>query len=227
MVKKHYLKGVYRGEPKQAFGLKTAIEKSAVLGDVYLSFKGLDGDDCADKQHHGGLERALHQYPSEHYSYWAKNYNVAVEWKASGMGENLSSVGMSETSVCIGDRYQWGAAIIEVSQPRSPCYKLNERWGINGFSTAMQETSLCGWLYRVIAPGVVSVYKPLQLVERVRHPLTVAEVCKLFFCSPLEPEGLDQLKEQKKLSKSWLSKVDRRLKTGEVENWDFRLLGCE
>lgn len=225
MTKKYYLNGVFQGKAKQCFGIETAIEKLPVLGDIYLSLEGLEGDECADKRHHGGLERALHQYPSEHYLYWAKHYNSGIQWKAPGMGENLSSVGMTEDAVCIGDRYQWGEAIIEISQPRSPCYKLNKRWGVDNFSIHMQDISRCGWLYRVINPGVVAVNKPLQLIERVTNPLTVREVCDLYFGSPLEQSGLHKLQQQKRLSESWMSKVKQRLETGEVENWNFRLLG--
>ena len=225
MIEKHYLNGVFQGKVKQGFGIETAIEKLSVEGDVYLSFEGLEGDECADKRHHGGLERALHQYPLEHYSYWRKKYNLGIEWQEPGMGENLSSAGMTEDTVCIGDRYSWGEAIIEISQPRSPCYKLNKCWGIDDFSIHMQETGRCGWLYRVIQPGVVSVGKPLQLIERVINTLTVREVCELYFGTPFEHSGLLKLKQQKKLSESWISKVNQRLETGKVENWNFRLLG--
>lgn len=222
----HYLKGVFRGKVKQCFGgIESAIGKLSVGDDVYLSPEGLAGDECADKRHHGGLERALHQYPSEHYAYWRKKYSLGMQWQAPGMGENLSSKGMTENTVCMGDQYRWGEAIIEVSQPRSPCYKLNKRWGIEDFSVQMQAISRCGWLYRVIQPGVVNVSKPLQLIERVTNPLTVHEVCELYFGSPLNQEGLLKLEQQNKLSESWMAKIKQRLATGEVENWEHRLLG--
>ncbi len=225
MIKKYHLNGVFRGKVKQSYGIETAIEKLPVENDIYLSPGGLEGDECADKRHHGGLERALHQYPSEHYSYWREKYDLDNEWHEPGMGENLSSVGMTEDTVCVGDRYSWGAAIIEVSQPRSPCFKLNRRWGIDDFSIYMQEISRCGWLYRIIQPGVVSVSEPLQLIERVTNCLTILEVCDFYFASPLDQSGLHELNQQERLSESWLSKVRRRLETGEVENWNFRLLG--
>lgn len=223
--KKYYLNGVFHGEVKQSYGIETAIEKLPVENDIYLSFEGLEGDECADKRHHGGLERALHQYPSEHYSYWKDKYGLGVEWQEPGMGENLSSVGMTEDTVCIGDRYSWGKAIIEVSQPRSPCFKLNRRWGLDDFSIHMQETSRCGWLYRVIQPGIVSVNEPLQLIERVANALSLREVCDIYFGSPLDVRGLQELIQQERLSDNWLSKIRQRLETGEVENWNFRLLG--
>lgn len=224
-MSEHYLKGVFHGKVKQSYGMNTAMEKSPIADEIHLSLTGLAGDECADERHHGGLERALHQYPSEHYAYWKSKYGLAADWRAPGMGENLSSVGMTEDTVCIGDRYQWGEAIIEVSQPRSPCYKLNKRWGVDDFSMSMQKNSRCGWLYRVIQPGIVSVNKPLQLIEQVKHPLSIRSVCELYFGAPLNVEGLHKLQQQEKLSESWQSKIRQRLETGELENWNFRLLG--
>ncbi len=224
MIKKNYLQKVFRGRVKQSFGFETAIAKTEVSGEIYLSFEGLEGDECADQRHHGGVERALHQYPSEHYVYWSEKYGESSRWQPSGMGENLSSTGMTEDNVYLGDRYQWGEAIIEVSQPRSPCHKLNKRWGVEGFSVEMQGNNRCGWLYRVIQPGVVSVKEPLQLIDRVTDALTVAEVCDYFFGNPLDQVGLNKLKQQSRLCDSWTNKVFQRLETGKVENWNFRLL---
>lgn len=225
MIKKNYLNGVFRGKVAQRYGIETAIDKFPVEERIYLSFDGLEGDQNADLDHHGGPDRALHQYPKEHYVYWSEKYGKTIDWQAAGMGENLSSEGMTEDTVCLGDRYQWGEAIIEVCQPRSPCFKLNERWGIEKFAIDMQEVSRCGWLYRVISPGFVCVHDPLMLIERVRNAMTLREVCVMFFGNPLDKIGLQQLKKQSKLSNSWLSKVMDRLETNEVENWNFRLLG--
>lgn len=230
MNQKFYLNGVYRGQIAQRYGLETAIDKSLVVEKVYLSLTGLDGDECADKRHHGGPERALHQYPSEHYAYWQQLHHKegeqdAPKWQAPGMGENISSEGMTEETVCLGDRYRWGEAVIEVSQPRSPCFKLNKRWGVEEISVNMQAISRCGWLYRVIQPGLVSVTDPLVLIEREPNAMTLKSVCDIFFGDPLNHEGLKQLQQQRKLSHSWMSKVEQRLETNQVENWNFRLLG--
>ena len=219
------LKGVYRGRVAQRYGFDTAIDKESVEGSLYLSWEGLEGDACADGRHHGGRERALHQYPLEHYVYWQQKYGADHDWRAPGMGENLSTEGMLEENVCLGDRYGWGEAIIEVSQPRSPCYKLSQRWGIDRFSVEMQALSRCGWLYRVIQPGKVSVHDALVLDERESNALSIQQVCECFFVDPLNKEGLHRLKQQTKLSDSWMSKVVHRLETQTVENWNFRLLG--
>jgi len=221
---KHYLTSIYCGKVAERYGIETAIDKQPVNTSLYLSFGGLAGDECADKLHHGGLERALHQYPAEHYAYWQEKYNTDNAWQAAGMGENISSIGMTEQTVYLGDRYQWGEAIIEVSQPRSPCFKLNKRWGIENLSVDMQDVSRSGWLYRVIQPGMVSVNEPLELIERVANAMTITAVCETFFGDPLNNEKLLILKKQSRLSDSWMEKIVQRLASNEVENWNFRLL---
>lgn len=224
MKSKHYLTNIYCGKVAERYGIETAIDKQPVNTSLYLSVDGLAGDECADKLHHGGLERALHQYPTEHYAYWQEKYNTDNAWQAAGMGENLSSIGMTEQTVCLGDRYQWGEAIIEVSQPRSPCFKLNKRWGIENLSVDMQDVSRSGWLYRVIQPGMVSVNEPLELIDRVANAMTITAVCETFFGDPLNNEKLLALKKQSRLSDSWMEKIVQRLASNEVENWNFRLL---
>jgi len=225
LLQKYYLKGVYRGKVTQSYGLETAINKTRVDEPLFLSIDGLEGDKCADSRYHGGAERALHQYPHEHYTYWENKYGKTNSWKAPGMGENLSSEGVTENTVCIGDKFRWGEAIVEISQPRSPCFKLNKRWGIESFSNSMQKINHCGWLYRVIQSGMVSVNEPLELIERAPNVMTVREVCDIFFGDPLNREKLQTLKQQTKLSHSWLRQIEQRLLSDEVENWNFRLLG--
>lgn len=82
MKKENYLHNIYRGNVEHCYGFQTAINKSLVEGRLYLSLKGLEGDECADLRHHGGLERALHQYPLEHYAYWQQQYSIDVNWIA-------------------------------------------------------------------------------------------------------------------------------------------------
>lgn len=233
MQNQHYLSNIYHGKVAKRYGIETAIDKQAITGSIYLSLTGLAGDECADQIHHGGLDRALHQYPFEHYAYWQDKYGAefmasntdSINAQCANMGENLSSTGMTELNVYLGDRYQWGEAIIEVSQPRSPCFKLNKRWAVEALSLEMQKSGRCGWLYRVIQPGMVSVNEPLRLIARVDHAMTIKTVCEIFFAEPLNNEKLLLLKQQTTLSNSWMDKVHKRLATHQVENWNFRLFG--
>ena len=225
MEVKHYLTNLYCGKVTKCYGFDTAIDKQSISNSIYLSQQGLVGDECADKNHHGGADRALHQYPLEHYDFWLKKHADKAAWVAPGMGENISVKGMTESTVYIGDIYVWGDAIIEVSQPRSPCFKLNKRWKIDTMSIDMQESGHCGWLYRVIQSGMVSVNDPLILSNRVSNAMTVREVCEVFFGDPLNRDKLLKLRQQAKLSVSWSEKVNQRLKKHTVENWQLRLYG--
>ena len=158
MKNQHYLTNVYCGKVAQRYGMETAIDKSPVAGSLYLSAEGLAGDDYADKAHHGGPDRALTQYPFEHYAYWQEKYGAnfvdSANGQVAGMGENLSSKGMTEESVCLGDRYQWGEAVIEVSQPRSPCFKLGKRWGIEASDDNQADASAMAYMAKAIAESI-------------------------------------------------------------------------
>ena len=212
------------GKINTVFGFETALDKQQATARIFLSEVGLQGDECADPKHHGGVERALHQYPAEHYAYWQSQFPDRG-WQAPGMGENISTVGMKEHTVCIGDRYQWGEAIIEISQPRSPCYKLNIRWNAEGMSEQMQQLSYCGWLYRVIQTGYVSQDDDLVLLSRDESALTVKQVADYFFNDPLNADSLAKIVASDKLTQKWRDTAEKRLVTGEVEVWDYRLFG--
>lgn len=226
---------IYSGKVEQVYSINTAINKKRVTGNVYVSELGLEGDECANPKFHGGVERALHHYPREHYQYWSNYYagqseltNFSQQCAANdiaGMGENISTVGLCEENVHIGDRFQWGEAIIEVSQPRSPCMNLNKRWALNDISVQMQKLSLCGWLYRVIQVGNVNQADELTLIDRSASSLSVKQVCDIYFLDPLNQQSLQKLLSIEALSQSWRSKLEQRLLTGKIENWNFRLLG--
>lgn len=126
----------------------------SVDGELMLTELGLEGDEQAEKKVHGGPDRALCHYPREHYLYWAREFPEQAElFVAPAFGENLSTDGLTESNVYMGDIFRWGEALIQVSQPRSPCYKLNYHFDISDIAQLMQNTSKVGWLYSVIAPG--------------------------------------------------------------------------
>jgi MOSC domain-containing protein YiiM len=227
LTSQHYAVEIYIGQVKQSYGFMTAIDKQSVSNSIYLSAHGLKDDETADEKYHGGLERALHQYPAEHYTFWQQAFTDRTDqqprFSAPGMGENISALGMTEENVCIGDQYQWGEAIIEVSQPRLPCFNLNTRWDVVDISVQMQDLSRCGWLYRVIKPGMVNPSDALIHIKRLSPATTVKQVCELFFNAPLNNENLTTLIEMPALSPYWGETAKTRLATNTVENWNFRL----
>ncbi len=148
----------------------SAIDKRLVDGEVMLTPLGLEGDQQAEAARgiHGGIDRALCHYPREHYQRWARDFPLLAEhFTAPAFGENLSTEGLDEHNVNIGDIFRWGKTLIQVTQPRSPCYKLNFHFDIDDISQLMQDTVRTGWLYRTIPGGGVSADAPLERVSRV------------------------------------------------------------
>ena len=138
---------VYTGKI-QAYpeGKPSAIAKIQVDGELMLTDLGLEGDEQAEKKIHGGPDRALCHYPREHYLYWAREFPEQAElFVAPAFGENLSTDGLTESNVYIGDIFRWGEALIQVSQPRSPCYKLNYHFDISDIAQLMQNTGKYFW----------------------------------------------------------------------------------
>ena len=204
----------------------SAIGKRQITGGVMLHRLGLDGDEQAEKKVHGGPDRALCHYPREHYHFWRQQYpQQAEQFCAPALGENISTEGMTEENVFIGDIYRWGDAFIQVTQPRSPCYKLSYHMDIEEFSVQMQETGRCGWLYRIVGEGVVSEDQPLELVSR-NSGISVAEAISICFHMPFDEEEYRRLMCAAGISASWSKTLQMRVLSGKIEDMNRRLLGA-
>ena len=146
------------GQPRLFRGSReySAIDKRPVDGAIELGFFGFEGDQVADMINHGGREKAVHLYPYEHYAFWQARYpDVDLLNEVGAFGENLSCTGMTEDIVCLGDVFRLGEALIECSQPRQPCWKLNHRLGHDDVLKTVIKTAKCGSYFRVIEPGLV------------------------------------------------------------------------
>lgn len=175
-------------------GHLTGIYKQPVGGRRFLGPEGLQGDRQADLRNHGGPERALNHYPAEHYARWAQEYPAQADCFCAGaVGENLSTRGLTEDTVHIGDVFRLGRAVVQVSQPRSPCFKLNHRFEIPDFSARAAEAGRVGWLYRVLEPGEICVGDELVLAERVPGAVSVAELWRRFLAKSAQPEVFEAL----------------------------------
>ena len=214
-------------------GLTTAIHKQPISAPVRCTFAGLDGDEQSDQRHHGGPDRALHYYPADHYLWW-QTWQTALgllaprtPWQAGAFGENLSGPGLTETQACIGDLYRLGDALIQISQPRSPCFKLNQRFGYGQLSQVMQLNGRCGWLLRVLEEGVVAPDMIMELVERPYPELTVKRTADILFNQARNEGDLLLLLENPALSPNWRQHAAHWLEHGTVADWQRRLLGPE
>lgn len=203
----------------------SAIAKVQVTGELTLTERGLMGDEQAESKIHGGPDRALCHYPREHYLHWTREFPEQAElFVAPAFGENLSTEGLNEENVCIGDIFRWGETLIQVTQPRSPCFKLNFHFGISDMAAIMQASGKTGWLYRVIAGGNVSAEAPLKLVSRVSD-VTVYEAGVIAWSMPFDDEQYHRLLSAAGLSASWTRTMQKRRLSGKIEDNSRRLWG--
>jgi len=159
---------------------KSAIQKTALLGQVQVGPLGLFGDEQADPRFHGGPDKAIQHFAFEHYALWRQSAPDHPKLNVPGaFGENISTLGLTETNVCIGDRYQLGTAIVEVSQPRQPCWKQGHIMNWPTLPKLMVREAKSGWYYRVIEPGSVAAGDRCTLRERPHPEWTVARVFSL------------------------------------------------
>lgn len=209
----------------------SAIDKRLISGRQFCGFTGLSSDAQVSRQFHGGAERALHYYPREHYDFWhswfqGMGLNLSLPLLGAGaFGENISGAGLAEQDACIGDIYRLDDALIQISQPRSPCYKLNARFGYDFFSVLVQANGRTGWLLRVLETGMVAPEASLTLQERPHPQMSVKRAGDIVFNQAFDRDGLQELAALTGLSPSWRQKADEYLSAGQVTDWSLRLLG--
>jgi|GEM_PF-105552 len=175
---------MWKGRP-----VLTGIFKEPVEGQVRVRFLNLDGDQQADLTVHGGAEKAVYTYPSEHYTYWQRELpEMELPW---GMfGENFTVQGLSEDAVNIGDRFRIGSAEVMVTQPRVPCYKLGIRFGRADIIQRFMASGLSGIYFSVVQEGEVETGDTIQLVSRDQNNVTVADITRLFDRKAADPDLL-------------------------------------
>lgn len=222
----HYPVNVFTGKVREYEGSRSsAIAKVQVDGELTLTELGLAGDQQAEKKIHGGPDRALCHYPREHYQHWKTEFPEQADlFVAPAFGENLSTEGLTEKNVFIGDIYRWGDALIQVTQPRSPCFKLNYHFGIQDMSAQLQNAGKTGWLYRVVQAGQISADAPLELASRLSE-VSVYEACAIAWHMPFDDEQFHRLLSAAGLSTSWTRTMQKRRISGKIESSSRRLWG--
>jgi MOSC domain-containing protein YiiM len=169
------VKALYRGRLRslEPEGQRTGIYKDPI--DVAeVTAEGIAGDQQADRRFHGGAEKALHQYAVSSYERIVESFPELQGTAVPGsIGENISSSGLTDAGVCIGDIYRMGPVLVQVSQPRSPCWKINHRFRVERLSRFIEQHRITGWYYRVLEPGVLTVGDDIALVERPNEAVSV------------------------------------------------------
>jgi MOSC domain-containing protein YiiM len=157
----------------------TGIFKAPVQGPLMLRRLNLDGDQQADLTVHGGAAKAVYAYPSEHYESWRRELAPAeLPW--SMFGENLTTEGLREEEACLGDRFRIGDALVAVSQPRMPCYKLGIRFGRPDIVTRFLASGRSGIYFSVVEEGLVDVGDPILGVQRDPNGISIADVNRAY-----------------------------------------------
>ncbi|MFN7089242.1 MAG: MOSC domain-containing protein [Allorhizobium sp.] len=207
-------------------GAQSGIAKAAVDHELELGLTGFTADAQGDLKVHGGIEKAVHHYPHDHYAAWQADIGPhALLSRPGAFGENLSTSGLSEKNVAIGDIFKLGSAIIEVSQGRQPCWKLNERFSVNTMARKVQRTGRTGWYYRVLEPGVVTPSDRLVMIERRSPDWTIERIWRSFYVDTLNLPELEAIANLTALAPSWREHARRRIASGKVEDWTHRLDG--
>jgi MOSC domain-containing protein YiiM len=180
----------------------TGIFKRPVPGRVLVRTLNLEGDRQADLRLHGGPDKAVYAYPSEHYSFWRSEL-PEIEFQWGMFGENLTTVGLLENEVNIGDRFRIGSVELVVTQPRMPCYKLNVRFGRKDIVKRFLRSRRMGFYFAVEREGEIGAGDSVARVARDRHGVTVADIARLYIDERSDLPLLRRVLRLEALPDSW------------------------
>ena len=190
--------------------VSTAIFKQPVEGPITVRRLNLDGDRQADLSVHGGPEKAVYAYPAEHYAYWRHELpGMDPSW--AQFGENLTTAGLSEDLLRIGDRLRVGSAELVVTQPRTPCYKLGIRFGRADMVRRFLRSGRSGFYFAVVEEGTVQAGAPITIVQRASHGVTVADITRLYRDDDADEDLLRRAAEIEALPAGWRDYFRERL----------------
>ena len=184
----------------------SAIAKRPVQGPVRIGWDGFAGNEVADRIHHGGWDKAIHLYPWDHYGWWRERKPGHALLDAPGaFGENIASRGMTETEICLGDRFSLGSAIVEVSHGRQPCWKLDHRFGARDVMATIVKTGRCGIYFRVIREGEAEAGTCMALLDRPLPDWSIARVFRLLIGGghKADPDAVRALAQMPVLAEAW------------------------
>jgi MOSC domain-containing protein YiiM len=190
----------------------TALVKESVEEPVWLGYEGLRGDGCADLAVHGGVDRAVCVYPAEHYPYWRESLQLP-ELPFGAFGENFTTTGFDEGSVFVGDIYSLGETLVQLSQPRQPCWKPARRWKIKDLTARIEQTGRTGFYFRVLRHGHVQMGQPFELVERASSAWSVARCNEVMYRRKDDREATLDLSQFSVLSGSWKDSLYARVRS--------------
>jgi MOSC domain-containing protein YiiM len=195
----------WRGKP-----VRTGIYKEPVRGRVAVATLKLAGDGQADLRVHGGRDKAVYAYSSEYYELWSRE-RPELEFGPGTFGENLTTEGLLDEHVSIGDRFRFGTAKLVVTQPRLPCFKLGIKMGRDEFVTEFLERGLYGFYLAVTGEGDVEAGDPIVALSRDPHGFGVNEVARLYARDRTDVESMRRAAQLDVLPESWRNYFRKRV----------------
>ena len=183
----------------------SAIIKEPVSGPVWLATTNLEGDRQGNPQVHGGPDKAALAYGAGHYPLWGAE--LGRELSHGAFGENLTIEGLDEESVCIGDTFEAGEAIVQVSQPRQPCWKIARRWGIKELTALVADNGRTGWYLRVLREGHLEAGQAVRLAERPHPEWPVTRATRVIQNRRREMAPANELAQLRELSEAWKTQL--------------------
>ena len=190
--------------------VSTSIFKTPSPERRMLRTLNLDGDRQADLSVHGGPDKAVYGYPSEHYQFW-KNEFPGMELPWGMFGENFTTEGLFEDELNIGDKFQIGGAIVRIAQPRLPCYKLGIRFGRNDIIKRFLQSRRSGFYFAVLQEGEVGPGDEIQLLETDKNNVRVIDITRLYISDKGNTELMTRALQVEALPESWKSYFRERL----------------
>jgi len=190
--------------------VRTSIFKAPVPGRVRVAQLNLEGDQQSDLSVHGGVDKAVYAYPSEHYPFWRREL-PGMDLPRGVFGENLTTEGLLEETLHIGDRLRVGSSEFLVTQPRMPCFKLGIRFGRPDIVKRFLQSGRSGFYFAVLQEGEVAAGDSIELLKQDEHGVTVADVVNLYRNDANNQDTLRRVSELPSLPNNWREYFRKRL----------------
>jgi len=207
--------GIPKEIPWQSKMVTTGIFKKEVNEPIFLDIEDVKDDHVMDRKNHAGADKAVYAYAKEHYDYFKKLYPTITFYNGI-FGENLTVAGLLETEIHIGDVFQIGEAIIQVSQPRIPCYKLGIVFNNQQVIKQFLNTTYCGFYFRILKKGFVKKEDEIILLEKATNSLSVADVFSIYTTNKHNRTLINKIIKLPFLAKNSKKRIQKRLKL--IEN---------
>ncbi|MEW5422569.1 MOSC domain-containing protein [Amorphus sp. 3PC139-8] len=202
----------------------SAIGKTTTADRLELTTTGFRRDSQADLTVHGGPDKAVHHYASDHYADW-RNELGRDDLRPGGFGENISTFGLTEDRLCIGDIFTLGTATVQISQGRQPCWKLSAHTGEERMAFLFQKSVRTGWYYRVLEPGHIQAGDEITLQERPCPEWSLKAVTEARLTRRIDRDAAEHLSQLPELADGWREAFDRIAKKAPAEDTRARLEG--